>query len=318
MKFRKLLLAAAMLCTAQLAMSQAYPTRPIKIIVAYPAGQGTDIATRYIADQLSKELGQAVVIDNKPGAGGNLGTELAAQAPADGYTLTMGTNATHVLNQYLYSSLKFDGEKDFEPVALIGTFPMMIAVNSKSNLQSVGDLVAAVKAGTRADIAMPSTTARLVVELLKERSATALFSVPYKGSASAMTDVLGGQLPVIVDTPTALRSHVTSGTVRAIAVTSARPSGLAPGVKTVSEQGFSGFEVVAWNGLYAPKGTPPAVINTLSAAIMKVIARPDARQKLLDIGFDPAGGTPAQLAEFGRAERRKWEPIIKGAGLKAD
>lgn len=318
MKFRKLLLAAAMLCTAQLAMSQAYPTRPIKIIVAYPAGQGTDIATRYIADQLSKELGQAVVIDNKPGAGGNLGTELAAQAPADGYTLTMGTNATHVLNQYLYSSLKFDGEKDFEPVALIGTFPMMIAVNSKSNLQSVGDLVAAVKAGTRADIAMPSTTARLVVELLKERSATALFSVPYKGSASAMTDVLGGQLPVIVDTPTALRSHVTSGTVRAIAVTSARPSGLAPGVKTVSEQGFNGFEVVAWNGLYAPKGTPPAVINTLSAAIMKVIARPDARQKLLDIGFDPAGGTPAQLAEFGRAERRKWEPIIKGAGLKAD
>lgn len=318
MKFRKLLLAAAMLCTAQLAMSQAYPARPIKIIVAYPAGQGTDIATRYIADQLSKELGQAVVIDNKPGAGGNLGTELAAQAPADGYTLTMGTNATHVLNQYLYSSLKFDGEKDFEPVALIGTFPMMIAVNSRSNLQSVSDLVAAVKAGTRADIAMPSTTARLVVELLKERSATALFSVPYKGSASAMTDVLGGQLPVIVDTPTALRAHVTSGAARAIAVTSARPSGLAPGVKTVSEQGFSGFEVVAWNGLYAPKGTPPAVINTLSAAIMKIIARPDARQKLLDIGFDPAGGTPAQLAEFGRAERRKWEPIIKGAGLKAE
>jgi len=319
MKFRTLLIAAAIMCATQLAMAQAWPARPIKIIVAYQAGQGTDIATRYIAEQLGKELGQPVVIDNRAGAGGNLGTELAAQAPADGYTLTMGTNATHVLNQYLYTSLRFDAEKDFEPVALIGTFPMMMATNAKSPFHSVGDVIAALKAGARsADIAIPSTTARLVVELLKERSATPLFQVPYKGSGVAMTDVLGGQLPLIVDTPTALRSQVASGAIRALAVTSAKPSGLAPGVKTISEQGFAGYDVVAWNALYAPHGTPAPVIATLNGAIAKILARPDARQKLLDIGFDPAGGTPAQLADFARAERKKWEPIIKSAGIKVE
>lgn len=315
----RLLLTAALACVAPLSLAQTYPTKPVRIIVAYPAGQGTDIASRYIADQLGKELGQAVVVENKPGAGGNLGTELTAQAQPDGYTLTMGTNATHVLNQYLFASLRFDPERDFEPIALIGTFPMMLAVNAKSNLRSVQDIVAATRASPRAaDIAIPSTTARLVVELLKERSGAALFSVPYKGSANAMTDVIGGQLPLLVDTPTALRPHVAAGTVRVVAVTSGQPSGLAPGVPTVAEQGFAGYEVVAWNGLYAPRGTPAPVINTLSTALMKIMARPETREKLLSIGFDPAGGTPAQLAEFARAERKKWEPIIKSAGIRAE
>ncbi|WP_298933217.1 tripartite tricarboxylate transporter substrate binding protein [uncultured Ramlibacter sp.] len=319
MTFRRLLVVAALACAVPVSFAQTWPARPIKIIVAYAAGQGTDIATRYMAEQLAKELGQSVVIDNKPGAGGNLGTELAAQAPADGYTLTMGTNATHALNQFLYPSLRFDAERDFEPVALIGTFPMMLVANAKSNLRTMEDVVAAAKSGQRsADIAIPSTTARLVVELLKERSGAALFFVPYKGSGNAMTDVLGGQLPLIVDTPTALRTHITSGSVRAIAVTSAKPSGLAPGVKTVAEQGFAGYEVVAWNALYAPRGTPAPVIASLNAAITKVMARPETRQKLLDIGFDPAGGTPAQLAEFAQAERKKWGPIIKASGIKVD
>jgi tripartite-type tricarboxylate transporter receptor subunit TctC len=244
---------------------------------------------------------------------------LAARAQPDGYTLTMGTNATHVLNQYMYASMRFDGERDFEPVALIGTFPMVLAVNAKSNLQTVGDVINATKTGGRmADIAIPSTTARLVVELLKERSGAPLFQVPYKGSGNAITDVLGGQLPLIVDTPTALRSQITAGGLRPIAVTSGKPSGLVPGVKTVAEQGFEAYQVVAWNGLYAPSGTPAPVIATLSAAVMKVMARPDVRQKLLEIGFDPEGGTPSQLAEFARAERKKWEPIIKTAGIKLD
>ena len=320
MQRRELVIAAAALAVAQAALAQSpWPNRPIRIIVAYPAGQGTDIATRYLAEQLGRELGQAVVIDNKPGAGGNLGTELAAQAQPDGYTLTMGTNATHVLNQFLYASLRFDAEKDFEPVALIGSFPMLLAVNAKSPLQNVGDVVAASKASARAaDIAVPSTTARLVAEMLKERSGTALFTVPYKGSANAMTDVLGGQLPLIVDTPTALRSHIASGMVRALAVTSAQSSGLAPGVKPVAEQGYAGFDVTAWNALYAPRGTPPAIVETLNAAVARILARPEARQKLLDIGFDPAGGSAAQLAAFAQNERRKWAPLIKAAGLKAD
>lgn len=320
MRFLKTIITAVCGLTATVtAHAETYPARPIKIIVAYAAGQGTDTATRFLADLMSKELGQPIIIDNRAGAGGNIGTELAKQAASDGYTLTMGTNATHVLNQYLYSKLSFNAEQDFQPIALIGTFPMVVAVNSASPLTSAAELVNVVKGNPRAaDIAMPSTTARLVVELLKDRTSVPLFGVPYKGSGNAMADLLGGQLPVIVDTPTALRPHLESGKVRALGVTSAKPSGLVPGVKTLAEQGFDGFEVVAWNALYAPKGTPPAIVATLNTVINKVLNQPETRQRLLGLGFDPAGGSAAQLAEFAKAERVKWEPVIDKAGLRIE
>lgn len=320
MRFLNLIITAAFtLTTSMAANAQTYPQRPIKIIVAYAAGQGTDIATRYLAAQMAVDLGQPIVIENKAGAGGNLGTDLAKQAAPDGYTLTMGTNATHVLNQFLYAKLPFDPSQDFEPIALVGTFPMVMAVNAASPLTSAAELVSLAQRNPRsADIAMPSTTARLVVELLKDRTSVPLFGIPYKGSANAMSDLLGGQVPAIVDTPTALRPMLASGKLRALAVTSAQPSGLMPGVKTVAEQGFKDFEVVAWNALYAPKGTPTAIINTLNAALNKVLAQPESRQRLLDLGFDPAGGTPARLAAFAVNERRKWEPVIKRAGIQVD
>ncbi len=314
-----LITAVGALVASMAATAQTYPSRPIKIIVAYAAGQGTDIATRYLAEQLARDLGQPVVIDNRAGAGGNIGTELTKQAAPDGYTLTMGTNATHVLNQFLYSKLSFDPEQDFEPIVLVGTFPMVMAVSSASPLTSAAELVSLAKGNPRAaDIAMPSTTARLVVELLKDRTSVPLFGIPYRGSGNAMADLLGGQLPAIVDTPTALRPHLASGKVRALGVTSAQPSGLVPGVKTVAEQGFSGFEVVAWNALYAPKGTPPEVINLLNASINKILERPETRQRLLELGFDPAGGSAARLAEFAKAERKKWAPVIESAGIRVE
>ncbi|MDP3204878.1 MAG: tripartite tricarboxylate transporter substrate binding protein [Hydrogenophaga sp.] len=320
MRILNLILTATFtLTTSVAANAQTYPQRPIKIIVAYAAGQGTDIATRYLAAQMAVDLGQPIVIENKAGAGGNLGTELAKQAAPDGYTLTMGTNATHVLNQYLYTKLSFDPAQDFEPIALVGTFPMVMAVNASSPLTSAAELVSLARSNPRsADIAMPSTTARLVVELLKDRTSVPLFGVPYRGSANAMSDLLGGQVPAIVDTPTALRPLLASGRVRALAVTSAQPSGLVPGVKTVAEQGFSDFEVVAWNALYAPKGTPQDIVTKLNASLNKVLAKPETRQRLLDLGFDPAGGTPARLAAFAVNERRKWEPVIKRAGIQVD
>ena len=293
-----------------------YPNKPIKIIVAYAAGQGTDIATRYIADQMAQDLGQPIVIDNRPGAGGNLGTELAGQAAPDGYTLTMGTNATHALNQFLYGKLPFNAEKDFTPVGLVGTFPMVIAVNSSAPYKSVKDVVDAARSNPRAaDIAIPSTTARLVVELLKQSTSVPLFSVSYKGSGNAMTDVIGNQLPLVVDTPTALRAHLDSGKVRAIGVTSSKPSSLVPGVMPVAAQGFDGFEVVAWNALYAPKGTPSAVVERLNQSLNSVLARPETSQKLLSLGFEPAGGPANQLATFASQERQKWGPIITTAGI---
>lgn len=301
------------------AQPPSYPTKPIRIIVAYAAGQGTDVATRFLGEQLGRELGQAIVVENKAGAGGNLGTELTAQALGDGYTLTMGTNATHVLNQFLYAKLAFDPEKDFEPIAMVGTFPMVLAVGASAQPQSVAELLESVKRAPRAaDIAMPSTSARLVVEFLKERSAVPLFGVPYKGSGNAVTDVLGGQLPVLIDTPLALRPHIAAGKLRAIGVTSPGASNLVPGVKPVAEQGYPGFEFIAWNALFAPKGTPPAVTGALNAAVNKVLARPEVRQRLLELGFEPAGGTAAALSDFAKKERLRWAPIIKAAGIRAD
>ena len=301
------------------ALAQPYPTKPVKIIVAYQAGQGTDVATRYFAEQLSKALGQNFIVENKPGAGGNLGTELAARAAPDGYTLTMGTSATHGVNQFLYSSVAFDAEKDFEPIILTGTFPMVISANPATGFTKLSDLIASAKANPKsADVALPSTTARLVFEFLKDRSQAPLFGVPYKGSATAMTEALGGQVPVIIDTVTASRGHIEAGKLRPLAVTSLKTSELLPGVKSVAEQGLPGFEVIAWNALYAPKGTPPAIINLLNAEMQKILAQPETRQKLLSLGYEPTGGTAQQLAEFARAERRKWAPIIKASGVKAE
>ena len=307
------------LVLASHAAAQGYPNKPIRIIVAYQAGQGTDVVARLVGERLAQALGQSVVIDNKPGAGANIGTEAAAKSAPDGYTLTMGTNATHGTNQFLYDKLPFDPEKDFEPIVLVGTFPMGIAANPGFAGNSIGDIIAISKSTPKgADIAMPSTTARIVYELLKAQSQAPLFGIPYKGSSTAVAETMGGQVPLMIDTVTALRPHIASGKLKAIAVTSAKPTELMPGVKPVAEQGLPGFEVIAWNALYAPKGTPKDVVDKLNAEVNKILAQPETRQKLKDLGFDVGGGSAAQLADFGTAERAKWGPLIKSAGMKAE
>jgi tripartite-type tricarboxylate transporter receptor subunit TctC len=291
----------------------------VKIIVPYQAGQGTDVATRYFADQLTKALGQTFYVDNKPGAGGNIGTEAAAHSPADGYTLLMGTNGTQTMNEFLYASPGFAPAKDFTPVMLVGLLPMVVAANPSFAANSVAELVAAAKAKPdKVDVALPSTTARLVFELLKERTGAPLFGVPYKGSATAITEVMGGQVQTMVDTVTALRGHVTSGKLKALGITTLKPSELLPGVKPVAEQGVPGFETTGWVALYAPRGTPESVIAILSKELTRILAEPETRQRLLQIGLDPMGGTPASLAEFEKKERAKWGPVIKAAGLKGE
>lgn len=316
--FRWLAALVAGLALATHAAAQAYPNKPIRIIVAYQAGQGTDVVTRLVAEKLSHALGQPVVIDNKPGAGANIGTEAAARSAPDGYTLTMGTNATHGTNQFLYDKLPFDPEHDFEPIVLVGTFPMGIAANPAFPGNSIADIIAISKSTPKgADMAMPSTTARIVFELLKSQSRAPLFGVPYKGSSTAVAEAVGGQVPLVIDTVTALRPHVAAGKLKPIAVTSAKPTELMPGVKPVAEQGLPGFEVIAWNALYAPKGTPKEIVDRLNAEVNKILAQPETRQKLKELGFDVGGGSPAQLAEFGAAERKKWGPLIKDAGMRA-
>jgi tripartite-type tricarboxylate transporter receptor subunit TctC len=301
------------------AQAQTWPTKPIKIVVPYQAGQGTDVGARLFAEQLTKALGQQVYVDNKPGAGGNIGTADAARSPNDGYTLLMGTVATQTMNEFLYPSVGYEPQKDFEPIALVGMLPMVISANPSFAANSVAELVAAAKAKPdKIDIALPSTTARLVFELLKDRSGAPLFGVPYKGSATAMQEVTGGQLPVIIDTATATRGQVAGGKLKPLGITTLKSSELMPGVKSVAEQGFPGFEVTAWNALYAPKGTPKAVVERINAEVAKILAQPETRERLLKIGFEPAGGTADDLAAFEKRERDKWGPLIKAAGLKGD
>ncbi|MEY4214636.1 MAG: Bug family tripartite tricarboxylate transporter substrate binding protein [Burkholderiaceae bacterium] len=318
MKWLALLAVSAATCSTSV-LAQDYPARPVRIIVAYQAGQGTDVATRFVAEQLSKAIGQSFFIENRAGAGGNVGTAEAARAAPDGYTLTMGTSGTQTMNPFLYASTGYDAEKAFEPIILVSRFPMVIAAGPSATFKSVTEALDAARANPKsADMAMPSTTARLVVELLKERTGISLFGVPYKGSPAAATDVLGGQLPLLIDTISAAKPGLASGKLRALAVTSAKPSALLPGVPTVAEQGVPGFDVSAWNALYAPKGTPAAVITRLNAEVAKVLAQPDTQQRLLQLGHEPVGGTPAELAAFEKTEREKWGPIIRKAGLKAD
>jgi tripartite-type tricarboxylate transporter receptor subunit TctC len=231
----------------------------------------------------------------------------------------MGTVATQTMNEFLYSSVGYDSDKDFAPIILVGMLPMVISANPSFPGNSIPDLVAAAKAQPdKLNIALPSTTARVVFELLKGRTGAPLFGVPYKGSATAMNEVIGGQVQLTIDTATASRGHVQAGKLKALAITTLKSSELLPGVKSVAEQGVPGFEVTAWNAIYAPRGTPKAVVDQLNAEVTRILAQPEIRQRLMQLGFEPAGGSPEQLAAYEKQERAKWGPLIKAAGLKGD
>ncbi len=298
-------------------LAQTYPTRPVRIIVPYQAGQGTDVVARYLADHLSRTLGQRFYVENKPGAGGNIGAEQAAHSEPDGYTLLMGTNATQTMNEFMYPSMGFVPNKDFAPIILVGKLPLVITASPSFAGNSVADLISAAKAKPdRIDIALPSTTARVIFEFLKEVTGAPMFGVPYKGSATAMTDVLGGQVPLIIDTVTAVRTQIDDGKLKALGITVLKPSELLPGVKPVAEQGVPDFEMAGWNAFYAPRDTPQAVIELLNAEFAKALALPETRKRLHELGLDPAGGTPSDLSRFETRERLKWGPVIKATGLQ--
>ncbi len=316
---KRLLIAVCMATLSWPAMADTYPSRPVRVIVPYQAGQGTDVATRFLAEHLARALGQSFVIENRPGAGGNIGASEVARAAPDGYTLVMGTNATHVLNQFLYSNLNFNPEKDFDPVMLVSSFPMVFLAPAGSPYRNLQDLLKASRAKPDSvDVGLPSTTARLVLELLEKQSTTRISGIPYKGSATAMTDLLGGRVALGIDTISAARSFIDSGKLKPLAVTSLKPSELLPGVPPAANEGVTGFQVIAWNALFAPHGTPPAVVKTLNEQLARILERPEVRKRLLELGHEPAGGSPGELAAFAQSERKKWGPLIEEAGLKAD
>ena len=315
----KLLTAFSAVAIATGAAAQTYPDRPVRIIVPYQAGQGTDVATRHFADELSKAFKQTFFVENHAGAGGNIGTAIAANAAPDGYTLIMGTVATHTMNEHMYSNLGYKPEAQFEPISLTGMLPMVISANPATPYKSIADLLAAdkEKPGTL-NVALPSTTSRIVYELFKKQTGSGIFGVPYKGSASAMTDVIGGQVPLTIDTVTATRPQAASGKLRPLAITTEASSPLLPGVKSVAEQGVEGFQVTAWNALFAPKGTPKPVIEALSAQVTRILAQPATTKRLLELGFEPRGTTPAELDAFVKAERKRRGELISSAGIKVN
>ena len=314
----KKLLAALMLTALPFshAATAAYPDKPVRIIVPYQAGQGTDVATRFIAERLGKALGQTFIVENRPGAGGNIGASETARATADGYTIMMGTNGTHVLNPYLFKTIPFDAAKDFDPIMLVSTFPMVIVTPPDSPYKDIKSLLDDAKSKPGSiDIGLPSTTARLVLELLKAQTSTNITGIPYKGSSTVMTDLIGGRVALSIDTISAARALIDGKKIKPVAVTSSKPTALLPGIPTVAESGVKDFQVVAWNGMYAPHGTPAEAIKTLNEALGKILAEPDVKERLLQLGHEPAGGSPEDLATFAQSEREKWAPIIEGAGL---
>jgi tripartite-type tricarboxylate transporter receptor subunit TctC len=315
----RLLAAATLAVTCTAALAQPYPSRPVRLVVPYPAGQGTDVAGRYLAEQLSRAIGQNVVVENRPGAGGNIGTQQVARSAPDGYTLLLGTNGTHAAAPFLYQNLGFDPEADFEPIALTGILPLAIATTPGNPVDTVPKLVAAAKARPDAiNVAVTTTTSRATFELFKQAAGAPLFGVAYKGSAQAMTDVIGGQIEYMVDTVASVRAQVTAGKLKALAVTSASASELLPGVKSVAEQGVPKFELSGWNAVYAPKGTPPEAVRLLAAELARIMALPETQQKLLQLGIDPKAATGDELKTFLRAERDKWGQVIRSANIKVE
>ena len=299
--------------------AQGWPARPVRVVVPYPAGQGTDVATRYLAEQLSRSLGQNFVVENRPGAGGNIGTQQVARSPADGYTLLMGTNGTHAAAPFLYQNPGFDPLADFDPIALIGVLPLVFVAAPGNAVDGVASLVAAARGRPGAlNVAYTTTTSRSALELLRQQGDAPLFGVAYKGSSQAIADVVGGQVEFMVDTIASLRGAVTGGRLKALGVTSATSGRLLPGVRSVAEQGISGFEITGWNLLYAPRGTPPAAIQTLGEAIVRVMALAETQDKLLQLGIEPLVSTGEPLARFVVAERDKWGAVIRASGIRAE
>jgi tripartite-type tricarboxylate transporter receptor subunit TctC len=303
------------------AQAPAYPTKPVRIVVPFPAGGATDILARAVAQKLSDTWGQAFVVDNRPGAGGNIGSELVAKSAPDGYTLEMGTVGTHAINASLYAKMPYDHVKDFAPIILVAGVPNVLVVHPSVPVNSVQELVAYAKANPgKLNFASSGsgTSIHLSGELFKVMAGVQMTHVPYKGSAPALSDLLGGQVQLMFDNLPPSLPQIKAGKLRALGVTSVARAPALPDTPTIAESGLPGFDASSWFGLLAPAGTPPAVIAKLNTEIAKWLVTPEAREKLIAIGANIAGGTPEDFARHIQAETAKWAKVVKESGAKVD
>ena len=311
---------AVLLLFPCLALAQSFPARPVRIIVPFPPGGATDVMARVIAQKLSESWGQQAVVENKPGASGTIGSDLVAKSAADGYTLLLqGTQ--HAINLSIYKQLPYDTLRDFTPVAYIAVAPFLLVLHPSVPANSVAELIAYIKAkpgGVNYGSSGVGGAAHLAGEMFKTAAGVQLTHIPYKGAAPAMADLLGGQVPMLFDPiPTSL-THVRSGRIKVLAITSAKRSAVMPDVPTIAESGLPGFEAVAWFGLYAPAATSTDVVSKLNADVNRVLQLPEVKEKFAALGADSAPMTPDQFAVHLRAEIAKFAKAIKDSGAKAE
>ncbi|MBL8346223.1 MAG: tripartite tricarboxylate transporter substrate binding protein [Rubrivivax sp.] len=311
-------LAALSLAAPGGAWAQGYPSKPLRMVVTFPPGGAPDILARLFADKA--QLGQPVVVDNKPGAGGNIGADNVAKSPPDGYTLVMGTVGTHSINGSLYSKMPYDMVKDFAPVAHVASAPNLLVVTNSLPVKTVPELVAYMKANPdKLSFGSPGvgTSVHISGELFKSLTGTKMQHVPYKGRQFAIPDLVGGQIQVMFDNMPSALPMAKEGKIRALAQTTAKRSAAAPDVPTVAES-VPGFEATTWFAVFAPAGTPSDVVAKVNAEMKRVFALPDVLDKLKTLGLEPWISTPDELARFQANEITKWAKVVKESGARAD
>ncbi len=318
MKIKQLLLFCFVAASAVTAAAQSFPSKPVKLVVTFPAGGAPDILARLFADKA--QLGQPVVVDNVPGAGGNIGADRVAKSPADGHTLVMATVGTHAINGALYSKMPYDMVRDFTPIGHVASAPNLLVVTNELPVKNVAELVAYMKANpNKLNFGSPGigTSVHVSGELFKAMTGTTMQHVPYKGRQFAIPDLVGGQIQVMFDNMPSALPMAREGKIRALAQTTASRSAAAPDVPTVAET-VPGFEATTWFAVFAPAGTPKDVVARLNAEVQRVFKLPDVADKLKTLGLEPWLSTPEELARLQASEIVKWAKVVKDSGAKAD
>jgi len=326
---RRLLVAGAALVPATLPRfgfaQAAWPNKPVRVVVPFAPGGTTDILARALAPELGKVFGQTFIIDNKPGAGGNLGSDIVAKSPPDGYTLLMGTVGTHAINASLYPKMPFDPVKDFVPIVLVAGVPNVLVMNpakaESAKINSVADLIRFAKANPgKLNMASSGngTSIHLSGELFKSMTGTYMLHFPYRGSGPALLDLIGGTMDLMFDNLPSALPQIKAGKLKAIAVTSAQRSAAVPELPTIAESGVKGFDASSWFGLLAPAGTPADIVKRIQQETAKSFESPAFKERLLSQGAIPGGQPPAEFAKFIAAETKKWAQVVKVSGAKVD
>jgi tripartite-type tricarboxylate transporter receptor subunit TctC len=300
--------------------AQNFPNKPMRIVVTFTAGGAPDIIGRLLGERFTAAWGQPVVIDNKPGSGGNIGADFVAKAAPDGYTLVVGTVGTHSINGALYAKMPYDMVRDFSPVSLVATTPNLLVIHNDVPARNVKELIELGKREGKMSFASSGSGTSIHVsgELFKSMTGIDMTHIPYKGRASAIPDLLGGRVTMMFDNMPSSLPLVRDGKLRGLAVTSLKRAAAAPDIPTISESGLPGFEAVSWFAVFAPPGTPRPIVDKIQAEISRILKMPDVAKKLTDIGLDPVGSTADELAAYQRTEITKWAKVVKDSGATAD